>query len=57
MPSDAAKSALIKLSQVFPSYVLPKATETHTRHYMPTKEKTTKVLDAFLRFNEVDACY
>lgn len=54
-PSDVAKSALIKLSQVNPSYGLPKATETHTRHYMPTKDKTAKVFDAFLRFNEADA--
>ena len=54
-PTPLAKSALQKLSGALPSYLLPKATETHTRHYMPTKDKTAKVFDAFLRFSDPDA--
>lgn len=54
-PPLSAQSALFKLSSSLPSYSLPKATEAHTRHYMPTKDKTAKVFDAFLRFNTPDA--
>ena len=53
-PSDTAVSLLKKLSDSDPSYALPRGTETHTRHYMPTRsgksEKPIKVFDAFLRF-------
>lgn len=31
-----------------PSYVVPAATTGHTRHYMPTDDKPTKVFDAFV---------
>ena len=54
-PSEAAISALSKLSRSMPSYGLPRVTESHTRHYMPTKDKTAKVFDAFLRFNDVES--
>jgi len=54
-PSDIAKSALSKLSKSNPAYALPMATESHTRHYMPTKDKTAKVFDAFLRFNDAES--
>jgi CRISPR-associated protein Csb2 len=54
-PSPSAQSAILKLSSAPPAYSLPKGTESHTRHYMPTKDKTAKVFDAFLRFNDPDA--
>jgi CRISPR-associated protein Csb2 len=54
-PSDSAAKLLIKLSSILPSYSLPKATECHTRHYMPTSDKTAKVFDAFLRFPNPEA--
>jgi len=31
-----------------PSYAVPPATQGHTRHYMPTDDKPTKVFDAFM---------
>ena len=31
-----------------PRYVVPAATTAHTRHYMPTDDKPTKVFDAFV---------
>lgn len=36
-----------KLARVLPSYELPRHTRGHSRHYMPTRENTTKVIDAF----------
>ncbi len=54
-PPDAALSLLRKLHDVVPSYAVPVATESHTRHYMPTRDKTAKVFDAFLRFESDDA--
>lgn len=42
---DAAASLIEKLAATPPSYRLPEATGTHTRHYMPIKGKTTLVLD------------
>jgi CRISPR-associated protein Csb2 len=54
-PTPAARSALQKLCGVNPAFRLPKATETHTRHYMPTRDKTAKIFDAFLRFTCSDA--
>src|SRR5690606_35486747 len=35
------------LAAVSPAYSLPKAVVAHSRHYMPTRDKTTKVLDTF----------
>jgi CRISPR-associated protein Csb2 len=43
---DAAKALLCKLASVLPSYRLPTAIGTHSRHYMPTSVKPTLVLDA-----------
>ncbi|MCA9173791.1 MAG: type I-U CRISPR-associated protein Cas5/Cas6 [Planctomycetales bacterium] len=54
-PPDPAGSALRKLCEVAPAYLLPTATESHTRHYMPVKDKTAKVFDAFLRFKNAAA--
>jgi CRISPR-associated protein Csb2 len=53
---ESVNQLLYKLAAVNPSYSLPKATETHTRHYMPVRDgrrdKPVKVFDAFLRFRE-----
>lgn len=54
-PDEVSESALAKLRGVMPSYSLPLATDAHTRHYMPTRDKTAKVFDAFLRFASSDA--
>lgn len=58
-PDDAARipapaRALVEqLAALLPSYRLPAGAVSHTRHYMPFTEgrveKTTKVIDAFLR--------
>lgn len=42
-------SLLAKLSEQPPHYRLPASVAFHTRHYMPTDGKPTKVLDGFLR--------
>jgi CRISPR-associated protein Csb2 len=36
-----------KLARVLPRYELPRHTPGHSRHYMPTRGTTTKVIDAF----------
>ncbi len=54
---DAAvvKGTLAKLVSP-PSYYLPNATMSHTRHYMPPfKGNTTKIFDAFLRIRDGDS--
>lgn len=44
---DTAKGLIEKLAATLPVYRLPKAVVgSHTRHYMPTKGKTTLVIDA-----------
>lgn len=52
----AAVSLLGRLAAAPPAYRLPGSVEAHTRHYMPgregAKDKSVKVLDAFLRFGE-----
>jgi CRISPR-associated protein Csb2 len=51
---DEAKQLFNSLAGILPNYRLPSGAVAHTRHYMPITEgkaaKTTKVLDAFLRF-------
>jgi len=54
-PPEIALSLIRKLQAVVPAYALPIATESHSRHYMPTRDKTAKVFDAFLRFETDDA--
>lgn len=58
-PPDDAASLIGKLSASAPSYHLPPAMESHTRHYMPSREgkteKSAKVFDAFLRFTDCSA--
>ena len=58
-PPEVAFRLVRRLSSVLPAYRLPIGTEAHSRHYMPTiegsKEKPTKVIDAFLRFAESES--
>ena len=57
-PEPVAISLIEKLASAPPSFWLPPAVETHTRHYMPQgkiekgSEKVAKVFDAHLRFTE-----
>jgi len=44
---DKAVSLFSKLSAVLPCYRMPEAVGTHSRHYMPTDNKPTLVLDAW----------
>lgn len=58
-PTDSAETLLKKLSATEPAYSLPRASEAHTRHYMPTREgrseKKAKVFDSFIRLtNETE---
>lgn len=52
VPEDAT-GLIEKLASVLPVYRLPPGIAAHTRHFMPIRagrgEKTTKVLDAFVR--------
>ncbi|PQO25813.1 type I-U CRISPR-associated protein Cas5/Cas6 [Blastopirellula marina] len=53
-PPVAAIQLLEQLASTLPAYRVPRTYEAHSRHYMPyiegKNEKTTKVIDAFLRF-------
>ena len=49
-PPSVAQDLIGKLAAVEPAYALPSSTESHTRHYMPTRKKPVKVFDSFLRF-------
>ena len=54
VPAEA--SDLLKmLASCSPTFYLPTATESHTRHYMPVrdgkKERKSRIFDAFLRFD------
>lgn len=50
--SEPTARALVgKLAGVAPSYEIPRFTEAHTRHYMPTDNKPTLVFDAFVVFD------
>lgn len=51
---EAAESLVARLAEEHPSYWLPSGTIAHSRHYMPTASKTTKVIDAFLRLDADD---
>jgi CRISPR-associated protein Csb2 len=55
---SAARQLIEKLASVQPQFDLPKGAVAHTRHYMPivegTNQKTTKVLDTFLRLSDPD---
>lgn len=44
---EVGVTLLEKLSRVLPRYELPRAALGHSRHYMPMRDNTTKVIDAF----------
>ncbi|MFI5398995.1 MAG: type I-U CRISPR-associated protein Csb2 [Candidatus Binatia bacterium] len=48
MPPEAV-DLVTTLATTLPLYRLPPATAAHSRHWMPTKAKKTKVIDAFVR--------
>ncbi|HMO13465.1 MAG TPA: type I-U CRISPR-associated protein Csb2 [Pirellulaceae bacterium] len=54
-PPTVVQSLIGKLIEGEPAYCLPQATTAHTRHYMPTRDKPTKVFDAFVRMQSPDA--
>ena len=54
-PPAVVQSLIAKLIESEPAYSLPQATTAHTRHYMPTRDKPTKVFDAFVRMQSSDA--
>ena len=45
---SAVIPVLTELAKTWPGFHLPPATLAHTRHYMPTHDKRTKVFDAFV---------
>ena len=51
---DEAAALVGRLAEVLPSYRLPAGVVAHTRHYMPTWSKPTKVIDAFIRLDPND---
>lgn len=47
------RSLMITLADSLPSFELPTATQSHTRHYMPSKGgNKTKVFDTFIQTNQ-----
>ncbi len=57
-PSEPGRSLIEKLAAVLPSYRLPRAVGTHSRHYMPLgrlangRELTTLVLDTWAQIDD-----
>src|ERR1035437_4247354 len=53
------RAVIASLTAQLPNYYLPKATNGHTRHYLPVvegkNEKTTKVFDTFIQLDPNDA--
>jgi CRISPR-associated protein Csb2 len=45
---EMVEGALCELARTHPAFYLPAATLGHTRHFMPTHDKRTKVFDAFI---------
>lgn len=58
LPPDVARSLIEKLASVLPTYRLPPAIGTHSRHYMPLgtlsegREKTTLVFDTWAQVDD-----
>jgi CRISPR-associated protein Csb2 len=56
---ETLRTLIASLAAQSPYYYLPKATNGHTRHYMPIiegkNEKTTKVFDTFIQLDPKDA--
>src|ERR1039457_979841 len=56
---ETLRACIASLAAQSPYYYLPKATNGHTRHYLPIiegkNEKTTKVFDTFIQLDPNDA--
>lgn len=50
-PREMLEALLAALAQEAPHYRLPLAVHAHTRHYMPNKQKSTLIFDAFARID------
>lgn len=59
VPEETLRAIIASLAAEPPHYSLPKATNGHTRHYLPViegkNEKTTKVFDTFVQLDPNDA--
>lgn len=53
-PREMLESLLAALAEEAPHYRLPLAVHAHTRHYMPNRQKSTLIFDAFARINPND---
>ncbi|MEI8573074.1 type I-U CRISPR-associated protein Cas5/Cas6 [Methylomonas sp. LW13] len=54
-PEALLTSLLGLLADEPPHYWLPTAVHSHTRHYMPNRQKSTLIFDAFARIDPTDA--
>jgi len=59
VPEETLRAIIASLASQPPHYYLPRATNGHTRHYLPViegkHEKTTKVFDTFIQLDSNDA--
>jgi len=53
-PCESLESLLAALAGEAPHYRLPLAVHAHTRHYMPNRQKSTLIFDAFARIDPSD---
>ncbi|OQW70024.1 MAG: type I-U CRISPR-associated protein Cas5/Cas6 [Proteobacteria bacterium ST_bin11] len=51
-PQTVLQSLLETLAAELPQYQLPLAVHSHTRHYMPNRQKSTLIFDAFARIDK-----
>ncbi|MGH8497475.1 MAG: type I-G CRISPR-associated protein Csb2 [Methylococcales bacterium] len=50
-PRQSLEELLTALASAAPHYRLPVAVHSHTRHYMPVRQKSTLIFDAFARID------
>lgn len=53
-PREMLEALLAELAGEAPHYRLPQAVHAHTRHYMPNRQKSTLIFDAFARIDHDD---
>lgn len=53
-PREQLETLLTALAEEAPHYRLPTAVHAHTRHYMPNRQKSTLIFDAFARIDPSD---
>lgn len=56
-PRERLVALLDRLAEAPPQFHLPPAVHAHTRHYLPIRDKTTLVFDAFARVDPAQALY